>query len=476
MGTDLRNLTGVLLCEETYRAMRFVDLFAGLGGFHLALRELGHECVFACEVDDTLRALYKRNFGMEAAGDIRQIAADNVPPHDILCAGFPCQPFSKAGSQSGLDDPELGGLFFNIMRIISYHRPHYLILENVPNFERHNDGKTWERIEGLLRAERYDVRLEKISPHHYGIPQIRERIYIVGSLEALDDFKWPERLPSNKDISIRSVLDVNPPDARWIPEQVRRCLAVWQEFLNRFPEDEKLPSFPIWSTEFGATYPYEEKTPSCVPLYELRRYSGSHGCPLTGTRRKELFKLLPSYARVEDKQFPRWKVQFIKQNRELYKCHKEWIDDWKPKIMGFPSSFQKLEWNCQGEPRVLDKFVIQIRASGVRVKRPTTSPSLVAMTATQVPIIAWEGRYITPNECKRLQSMEELKWLPERPTKAYEALGNAVNVKVAELVAEALFESSNRLSLVGDIMGRSQALQDLKEYAKPTVDSISTLL
>ena len=456
--------------------MRFIDLFAGLGGFHLALRKLGHKCVFACEIDEKLRALYKRNFGVEAASDIRQIAADDVPSHDILCAGFPCQPFSKAGSQSGLEDPESGGLFFDIMRIISCHRPRYLILENVPNFERHDDGKTWERIERLLRAERYDVRLEKISPHHYGIPQIRERIYIVGSLEPLDGFRWPVRLSSSKGISIRSVLDVNPPDARLIPDQVKLCLAVWQEFLSRFPEEEKLPSFPIWSMEFGATYPYEEKTPRCFPLYELRRYRGSHGRPLTGTRRGELFKLLPSHARVEDKQFPHWKVQFIKQNRELYERHKDWIDDWKPKIMEFPSSFQKLEWNCQGEPRILDDFVIQIRASGVRVKRPTTSPSLVAMTATQVPIIAWEGRYITPIECKRLQSMEELEWLPDKPTKAYEALGNAVNVTVAELVAEALLESSNKLSLVEDIPGRTSTLPSSEEHTKQTVDSISSLL
>jgi DNA (cytosine-5)-methyltransferase 1 len=108
------------------------------------------------------------------------------------------------------------------------------------------------------------------------------------------------------------------------------------------------------------------------------------------------------------------------------------------KIMVFPSSFQKLEWNCLGEPRQLDLYVIQIRPSGVRVKRPTTAPSLVAMTTTQVPIIAWEGRYMTLTECKRLQSMDELRWLPESASKAYEALGNAVNVEVAAQVARAL--------------------------------------
>ena len=112
------------------------------------------------------------------------------------------------------------------------------------------------------------------------------------------------------------------------------------------------------------------------------------------------------------------------------------------KIKEFPSSFQKLEWNCQErdprkEVRQIRNYVIQIRASGVRVKRTTTAPSLVAMTATQVPIIGWEGRYMTPGECKRLQSMAGIE-LPTRNSKAYAALGNAVNVTVAQLVAEAL--------------------------------------
>jgi len=421
--------------------LKFVDLFAGLGGFHLALRRLGHTCVFACEIDDDLRTIYKKNFSIEPVGDIRSIKADQVPEHDILCAGFPCQPFSKAGSQEGLGDPDNGGLFFDILRVVKHHKPRFLILENVPNFERHNRGETWERMSGLLRAEGYDVRLEKLSPHQFGIPQIRERIYIVGSITSLDNFAWPAFSSGSGGTAIRSVLDVDPPEAVKIPEQMRRCLAVWQDFLDRFPEGEKLPSFPIWSMEFGATYPFEKTTPSCTPVTELGKCRGSHGHSLSGKSRADMLRLLPSHARTRERIFPHWKVKFIEQNRELYMQHKKWIDDWIPKIMSFPSSFQKLEWNCQGEPRILDRFVIQFRASGVRVKRPTTAPSLVAMTTTQVPIIAWEQRYMTPTECKRLQSMEELRWLPDRSAVAYQALGNAVNVRVAELVARALLTS-----------------------------------
>lgn len=112
--------------------MRFIDLFAGLGGFHLALRRLGHVCVFTSEIDESLRSIYKKNFKMNASGDIRRVTVDEIPAHEILCAGFPCQPFSKAGSQGGLKDPKWGALFYEIQRIIRHHKPRYLILENVP--------------------------------------------------------------------------------------------------------------------------------------------------------------------------------------------------------------------------------------------------------------------------------------------------------------------------------------------------------
>ncbi|MEX0763312.1 MAG: DNA (cytosine-5-)-methyltransferase [Dehalococcoidia bacterium] len=419
--------------------MRFIDLFAGLGGFHLALRELGHSCVFASEMDEELRNVYERNFSMRPAGDIREVDEKDVPEHDILCAGFPCQPFSKAGSQDGFGNPELGRLYQDILRIIEYRRPRYVMLENVPNLERHDSGKSWKRIQSLLNTLGYDVRLKKLSPHHFGIPQIRERIYIVGSQLPLKNFSWPEPISEGEQISIKSILERNPPEARKLTSRVRECLTVWQEFLNTVPDDEPIPH-PLWSMEFGATYPYEDKTPHSMSTKDLRVYAGSHGAALAmATSRQELLKLLPSHARTEQPKFPAWKIRFIEKNREFYFKHRKWIDHWIPKIKGFPSSFQKLEWNCQGEKiRRLDHYVIQLRASGVRVKRATTAPSLVAMTATQVPIITWEGRYMTPKECKHLQSMGSLMYLPTTDTKVYQALGNAINVKVAEKVAEAL--------------------------------------
>jgi DNA (cytosine-5)-methyltransferase 1 len=420
-------------------SMRFVDLFAGLGGFHLALRSLGHHCVFASEIDDRLRVTYWKNFGIRPAGDIRNVKASEIPPHDILCAGFPCQPFSKAGAQDGFDDPELGGLYRDILRIIQHHEPKYVVMENVPNLRNHDDGRTWSRIETALRTAGYDVRIGELSPHEFGIPQIRQRVYIVAARRSLEQFAWPEPSDAQASSSIRSILDTKPADARPIPDHVLRCLTAWQEFLRAMPRDEKIPH-PLWSMEFGATYPFEDRTPHSMSTEELGQFSGSHGTPLLNAKtRDEMLALLPSHARTRQARFPAWKIHFIRINREFYRCHKAWLDEWIPKIRDFPSSRQKLEWNCQGETdRRLSRYVIQLRASGVRVKRATTAPSLVAMTSTQVPIITWERRYMTPAECKRLQSMDDLPHLPEAHTRAYEALGNAINVEVARRVVRAL--------------------------------------
>jgi DNA (cytosine-5)-methyltransferase 1 len=186
--------------------LRFIDLFAGLGGFHVALTRLGHQCVFAAEIDRDLQELYRLNFGMRPASDIRFCWKD-VPDHDVLCAGFPCQPFSKAGSQSGFTCPDSGDLFEYILKIVDRHSPEYLLLENVPNILRHAQGETWRRIRESLQARGYEVSSTEISPHQIGIPQIRNRALIVACRSGLEGFEWPMQDGESGNLHISSVLD-----------------------------------------------------------------------------------------------------------------------------------------------------------------------------------------------------------------------------------------------------------------------------
>ena len=364
------------------------------------------------------------------------------PRTNILCAGFPCQPFSKAGSQLGFQCPQSGDLFEYILRIIDRHTPKFLIFENVPNILRHADGETWTRIRDSLVERGYSVDFKELSPHLIGVPQIRYRAFIFASLGSLEDFDWPELISTELDLHLSTVLDARPDDADALSRRHIRYLEVWEEFLGLVGDDAKMPSFPIWAMEFGATYPYQKRNPSAYSQRYLARFNGVFGEPLSGKTKKQQMAELPPYARGETP-FPRWKVSFIRQNRDFYATHEARLRDWLPKVRSFPPSFQKLEWNWQAGARSLWDKLIQFRASGIRVKNPATAPSLVALTTSQIPIVASERRYMTIRECARLQSLGDLAFLPTIKTRAFRALGNAVNADVAYLVSRELLKNTS---------------------------------
>lgn len=425
--------------------MKFIDLFAGLGGFHKALSELGHECVFASEIDVSLCNLYEKNWGIKPVGDIKEIVEKrikSIPPHDILCAGFPCQPFSKAGKQEGMMDIERGTLFDEIVKIIKHHHPKYFILENVPFIQNHNNKSTWDYIvkrlqEKISNGLRYKISHREYSPHQFGIPQHRKRIFIVGSLENLDHFSFDD-IDALKvsTININEFIEQNASTVRAISKKHLACINLWQEFLDNLPAEIQVPGFPIWGMEFGATYTFDPVVPYRMKVGELGRHRGNFGISLKSLTKKEQLHNLPSYARTK-KKFPEWKRRWIQQNRDFYRENKRYVEDVVREISKLPAqSWQKLEWNVGDAQRTIANYILQFRASGLRVKKADCFPSLV-VPSTQIPIIGWQNRYITPEEGLKLQSLEGLT-LFEEESKSFKALGNAVNAKLVRMIAEHL--------------------------------------
>ena len=196
------NFTHKINLFKKYRA---IDLFAGIGGIRLgfanAFKE-NIEFVFSSEIDKYAQQTYKANFDGDVAGDITKIDEKDIPSHDILLAGFPCQAFSIAGKRLGFEDTR-GTLFFEVARIIKYHKPKILFLENVKGFVNHDNGNTFRVVKETLEEMGYKVFTKVLNAKNFGVPQNRERIYIVGFLDDIE-FEFPEALCT--EVSIKSKL------------------------------------------------------------------------------------------------------------------------------------------------------------------------------------------------------------------------------------------------------------------------------
>ncbi|MBC8770536.1 DNA (cytosine-5-)-methyltransferase [Arenibacter sp. BSSL-BM3] len=185
---------------------KFIDLFAGIGGFRLGGQKNNGKCVFSSEWDKFAQQTYKENFGEIPFGDITKIEANAIPNHDVLFAGFPCQPFSYSGRNEGFKDKTRGTLFFDILRILEEKKPKMFLLENVKGLKSHNKGKTLETIIDSLTKLGYHLHWEILKSTDFGLPQKRERWYCIGSLNKID-FEFPKKI--NEKVTLRSIIDEN---------------------------------------------------------------------------------------------------------------------------------------------------------------------------------------------------------------------------------------------------------------------------
>lgn len=411
-------------------AFTFADLFAGIGGFHAVLKHAGGEAVFVSEIDREARETYLRNWVSPDAEppvineDINLATPDSglvgVPEHiDVLTAGFPCQSFSKSGKQAGFEDETRGTLFFNICRILEERKPRVILLENVRNLVGPRHVHEWEVIVQSLRELGYRVSSTPtvfsphfLPPHLGGTPQVRDRVFILGTYVgperalaeehveptlrrgpvdgwSVEDWQVDWVLDGDDEIGAIDRYALTPAEESWI--------AAWDDLVGRLLEardGQRLPGFPLWADEWRT-------------LSELDQ---EHDLDL----------------------LPRWKSDFLLKNARFYEQHCATIDSWRadhPEFEDFPASRRKLEWQAQ-DAASLWETVMHFRPSGIRAKRPTYLPALVAITQTS--IVGERRRRLTEHEAIRLQGMPpEFSFGDQRPAASYKQAGNGVAVGAA---------------------------------------------
>jgi DNA (cytosine-5)-methyltransferase 1 len=395
-------------------SFRFVDLFAGIGGFHAALSALGGHCVYASEIDPDAARVYHDNWGVQPGGDIVEATTGrmDVPEHEVLAAGFPCQPFSKSGYQRGMDEAR-GTLFWNICRVLEERKPRVVLLENVRNLAGPRHAHEWDVIVRSLREIGYRVSSTPavfsphlLPPHLGGRPQVRERVFVAATyiggpqdvdvppvvvnrpVDGWDPQQWDiqRHLPLDPELSTRENISVRLTGAEveWID--------AWDDFCQTLRRDGaiRLPGFPVWADHF----------------------------------------VLPKKLVLDG--VPAWKADFLRKNALLYATHRRAIDSWFKRwgnLDHFPPSRRKLEWQAQ-DTKSLWETVMHFRPSGIRAKRATYVPALVAITQTSV--YGPGRRRITVREAARLQGLpDSFEFGEQRDPLTYKQLGNGVNVGAA---------------------------------------------
>lgn len=418
-------LTHITTVKTVKTPLKFIDLFCGIGGFHQALTSLGAECVLACDIDAKCREVYKDNYGIEPKQDVTKLVSAEIPDFDILCGGFPCQSFSHAGKQGGLEDTR-GTLFRDICRILREKKPKYFLLENVKNLKGHDKGNTWATIYKCLLDSGYTTYENPIvlSPHQLGVPQHRERVMILGWR---NDMLPPGGLPTipkvspPANMSIQHILsdDADVPKETKLSATDIAVLTLWEDMIQHFKaKDIKMPTFPMWSDDWDST------NEQCLTVEDEE-------APTIDSNNTNA-------------KIPEWKQKFIRQNREFYNTHKAFLEPWLIRARentSFAGAKRKMEWQAgkfQKDDSIWN-LLFQFRPSGIRIKRANYSPALVAMA--QIVYVGEKKRKLSPREVARLQSFPDSFKLPTSAGNAYKQFGNSVNVEVVKYAARVLLQA-----------------------------------
>ena len=381
--------------------LKFIDLFCGIGGFHQALIKYDCECVFASDINKDCQEIYYKNYNIKPKGDITKIKPKKIPPFNILCGGFPCQPFSKAGNQNGFED-DRGNLFFTICKIVKYHKPEYILLENVRNLASHDNGRTWDIIYKSLDKLGYNTYIKPLILNvlHFNIPQNRERLIIM--CKRKDIGKLPElpTIPKNPKKNLKNTIKnfiIN--DKKYnkkftLNSKMTATKNIWDYFIKILIKNNiAIPKYPIWTEWWDKD-----------------------------NRDNEEFY----------KKYKNW----IDKNKKFYKDNKILLKSWLMDARNnklWEGAVRKFEWQAGDlkDNDGMNKILWTSRGSGIRVKRPDYIPTLVAMS--MIPVYGPENRKLSPKELLKLQSFPEDFIYEDKSI--YKQVGNAVNVKMIQKCA-----------------------------------------
>ena len=385
--SDLKN-SGLKNSGLKNSGLKFIDLFCGIGGFHQAMGSLGGECVLASDIDKKCGEVYKLNYGITPVKDVKDIDEKTMDDFDIICGGFPCQSFSNGGKKKAFGDKR-GLLFDEIMRIAKENKPKFMFLENVKHILKVSDGEVFEYIKKRIKEIGYVLQIFQMSPHNYGIPQQRERIFFVCVRNDIYNGEDIELYSKNLRLTAADIVDKECDEKYDISDGVKQVLDAWDVLIKQFEVGEKL-------------------SPTLLLHDHYKNYSVTE------------FAALPS-----------WKQDYMNKNKPLIQKYKKIIDPWYKKykdVLSKRDIYGQLEWQTGvlKENESIYNHFIQLRQSGIRVKKGQYFPTLVAIS--QIPIYGKYKRHITPRECARLQSFPESFKLDESDRVVYKQMGNSVNV------------------------------------------------